>query len=186
MSKLIKFAKEFALKHHGDQEHGCLRIDQHLADVAKHVSKHARLHSVTNVWHDIAVASAWLHDVIEDTKVTENKLSKALVEAGFAFDDVHYVLDIVNAVTDKSGKGRKERHINTYWAIRENPRALLIKLCDRRHNHERSIKHGEIYAAMYAKEYDYFKFALWKPRQFPELWAELDKQNKRLQEIVGW
>jgi (p)ppGpp synthase/HD superfamily hydrolase len=186
MSKLIQFAKEFALKHHGNQEHGCLKIDEHLSDVSTHVSRHARLNDVENVWHDIAVASAWLHDVIEDTEVTENKLSKDLVEAGFGFDDVHYVLDIVNAVTDKPGKSRKERHINTYWKIRDNPRALLIKLCDRRHNHDRSIKHGEIYAAMYAKEYDYFKFALWKPRQFPELWAELDNQNKRLQEIVGW
>lgn len=186
MSKLAKFAMDFALKHHGNQEHGCLKIDQHLADVAKHVSYHAGRDGTACVWHDILVAAAWLHDVLEDTDVTESDLSKALVDAGFEFDEVHYILDIVNAVTDKPGKGRKERHINTYWAIRENPRALLIKLCDRRHNHERSIKHGEIYAAMYAKEYDYFKFALWKPRQFTELWAELDRQNKKLQEIVGW
>lgn len=186
MSKLIKFAKDFALKHHGNQEHGCLSIDQHLADVAKHVSKHARLNSVENAWHDITVASAWLHDVVEDTKVTLKSLEKALRDSGFENDLVQYTVEIVGDVTDKPGKGRKERHINTYWAIRENPRALLIKLCDRRHNHDRSIKHGEIYAAMYAKEYDYFKFALWKPRQFPELWAELDNQNKRLQEIVGW
>lgn len=186
MSKLIKFAKEFALEHHGDQEHGCLKIGEHLADVAKHVSRHARRNDTANAWHDISVAAAWLHDIIEDTDVTEKKLSNALVKAGFGFDEVHYIQDIVNAVTDKPGKGRKERHINTYWAIRENPRALLIKLCDRRHNHERSIKHGEIYAAMYAKEFEYFKFALWKPRQFPELWAELDNQNKKLQEIVGW
>jgi (p)ppGpp synthase/HD superfamily hydrolase len=186
MSRLINFAKDYALEHHGDQEHGCLKIGEHLADVANHVSRHVRLNHVENVWHDIAVASAWLHDVIEDTEVTENKLSKDLMEAGFKFDDVHYVLDIVNAVTDKPGRGRKERHLNTYWKIRENPRALLVKLCDRRHNHERSIKHGEIYAAMYSKEYDYFKFALWKPRQFKELWGELDNQNKKLQEMMGW
>lgn len=178
MSKLIKFAKDFALKHHGNQEHGCLKIGQHLADVAKHVASHTDNQAV--------IAAAWLHDVVEDTKVTLDKLEDALLKQKFDYDDVAVVRNIVSAVTDKPGKGRKERHLNTYWGIREFPPALLVKLCDRRHNQERSIAHGEIYAAMYAKEYDYFKFALWKPRQFPELWAELDKQNKKLQEIVGW
>ena len=78
MSRLINFAKDYALEHHGDQEHGCLKIGEHLADVANHVSRHVRLNHVENVWHDIAVASAWLHDVIEDTEVTENKLSMLL------------------------------------------------------------------------------------------------------------
>ena len=186
MSKLIEFAKDLALLHHGEQDHGCLKIGEHLEDVAKHVSYHAKKNRVINLYHDIMVAAAWLHDVVEDTSVTANDLEKILHEAEFDFDDVFYLTQAVRAVTDEPGRGRKERHINTYWKIRENPRAMLIKLCDRRHNHERSIKHGEIYAAMYAKEYDYFKFALWKPRQFVELWAELDNQNKKLQEIVGW
>lgn len=179
MSKLVKFAKEFALKHHGQQDHGCLKIGTHLADVAKHVGIH------TNN-EPILVSAAWLHDVIEDTKVTADRLESALFKAGFDAYEVSAVVGIVKAVTDNKGKNRKERHLNTYWGIRDNRDALLVKLCDRRHNHERSIKHGEIYAAMYAKEYDYFKFALWKPRQYPELWAELDNQNKKLQEIVGW
>ena len=179
MSKLVKFAKEFALKHHGEQDHGCLKIGTHLADVARH----AGLHSGND---PVVMAAAWLHDVVEDTKVTRERLENAMFKEGLQAHDIYDVIRIVKAVTDKPGKGRKERHLNTYWSIRENEDALLVKLCDRRHNHERSIKHGEIYAAMYAKEYDYFKFALWKPRQYPELWSELDKQNKKLQEIVGW
>ena len=179
MSKLVRFAKEFALKHHGEQDHGCLKIGAHLADVVKH----SALHSDND---PVVMAAAWLHDVVEDTKVTKERLENAMFKEGLPAHDIYEVLNIVKAVTDKPGKGRKERHLNTYWSIRENEDALLVKLCDRRHNHERSIKHGEIYAAMYAKEYDYFKFALWKPRQYTALWAELDKQNKRLQEIVGW
>jgi len=186
MSKLIKFAKDFALKHHGKQEHGCLKIDAHLADVAKHASLHIKDSFLWGNYHDEVVAAAWLHDVIEDTKVTIPQLSAELDGAGFRGDEAEITVAIVSAVTDGEGKGRKERHLNTYWKIRDYPLALLVKLCDRRHNHERSIKYGEIYAAMYAREYDYFKFALWKPRQFSELWAELDKQNKKLQEIVGW
>jgi (p)ppGpp synthase/HD superfamily hydrolase len=186
MSKLIKFAKEYALEKHGAQDHGCLKIDKHLADVAKHAAMHAKDSSVYECYYESIVAGAWLHDVVEDTKVTIDKLENDFHKAGFPLDEYHYVLQIVAACTDGPGKGRKDRHLNTYWKIRENPRALLVKLCDRRHNHERSIAHGEIYAAMYAKEFDYFKFALWRPRQLVALWAELDKQNKKLQEIVGW
>jgi len=186
MSKLIEFAKGYALAAHGSQDHGCLKIDEHLADVANHVSIHARKDSVMDVYHDSVVAAAWLHDVIEDTNKTIEDLELAFFETGFAQDEVHYTIRAVDRVTDRPGKSRKERHMNTYWRIREDNLALLIKLCDRRHNHARSIKHGEIYAAMYSQEYDYFKFALWKPRQFIELWSELDSQNKRLQEITGW
>lgn len=186
MSKLIEFAKSFALEHHGGQDHGCLKIGDHLEDVAAHVSSVARVDPSLHMHHDKIVAAAWLHDVIEDTNVTQKSLFDAIGDAGFHSDEAYFVSDLVHAVTDEPGKSRKERHLNTYWKIRAYEPAVLVKLCDRRHNHERSIKHGEIYAAMYAKEYDYFKFALWKPRQYPELWSELDKQNKKLQEIVGW
>lgn len=185
MSRIIQFAKDFALLHHGEQDHGCLKIGEHLADVASHVSYHAKKHSVEEVFHDTTVAAAWLHDIVEDTSVTSELLEDVLHDAHFNFDDVFYTTQAVRAVTDKAGRGRKERHLKTYWQIRDNPRALLIKLCDRRHNHERSIKHGEIYAAMYAKEFDYFKFALWRPDQYKDLWAELDRQNNKMQEMLG-
>ena len=186
MSKLIKFAKEFALKHHGKQEHGCLFIEEHLADVAKNVSLHTKNSRDWKYYHDEAVAGAWLHDLIEDTNVTLDQLRDEMTKQGFSDRSIAMVCHIVGCVTDGPGKSRKERHLNTYHKIRNNSLALLVKLCDRRHNHERSIKHGEIYAAMYAKEWDYFRFALWSPRQFTKLWAALSKQNKRLQEIVGW
>jgi len=190
MSKLVNFAKDFAIKSHGTQLHGCLNIDKHLANVAKHVERHAEHHSAIydhglTEYVDCLVAAAWLHDVIEDTNVTIDDLEDEMVERGFA-NQITPVVSIVSAVTDEPGKSRMERHMNTYWKIRAHEGALLVKLCDRRHNQSRSIKHGEIYAAMYAKEYNYFKFALWKPGQFEELWDELDNQNKKLQEIIGW
>ena len=185
MSRIIQFAKDFALLHHGEQAHGCLKIGEHLEDVARHVSYHAKKNSIEEVFHDTTVAAAWLHDVVEDTSVTLELLGDALHDAGFAFDEVFYTTQTVKAVTDGDGRSRKERHLKTYWGIRDNQRALLVKLCDRRHNHERSIRHGEIYAAMYAKEYDYFKFALWRPNQYKQLWAELDEQNHKMQEMLG-
>lgn len=183
MSKLIKFAREYALKHHGDQDHGCLKIGKHLEDVAKHVAQN---YEGPLDHKDPVVAAAWLHDLLEDTNVDEARLEKDMFKAGFAPDDVYMIRNIVKRVTDGSGLNRKERHLNTYWRIREDRYALLIKLCDRRHNHERSIQNGEIYAAMYAKEWDYFRFALWYPGVYRKLWTELSKQNKILQQIVGW
>jgi hypothetical protein len=70
--------------------------------------------------------------------------------------------------------------------IRQDPDATLIKLCDRRHNQARSIKHGEHYAAMYEREYIYFKFALWKPGQFVALWDELDQQYEEMKQKMSW
>lgn len=180
MSKIVKFAKRLALVNHGEQEHGCLSISEHLADVAKHVKKHAKGMPYRNE----IVAAAWLHDVIEDTDMTIEDLESYFCDAGFDPDDYWHVTKIVDAVTDEPGSSRKERHLNTYWKIREDASATLVKLCDRRHNQSRSIKHGEIYAAMYAKEYDYFKFALWNPSDYQDLWAELDEQNRKMREML--
>lgn len=183
MSKLVKFAKKYAMEHHGDQDHGCLKIGAHLADVAANVAKN---YEGPVDLKDVVVAAAWLHDLLEDTKVTRDRLERDMLKAGFSYETVTAVVKIVANVTDSDGMNRKERHLNTYWKIRDDRYALLVKLCDRRHNHQRSIQHGEIYAAMYAKEWEYFRFALWNPHQYKKLWAELSKQNKVLQEIVGW
>lgn len=162
-----------ALKAHGDQAHGSLKIGDHLQNVVDHVNKH--YDSKVNVSdREEVLAAAWLHDVLEDTNVTFEQ-----VEDQFGFD----VACMVEALTDKQGKNRMERHLKTYHAIRRNPDATLIKLCDRRHNHERSIQHCESYAAMYRSEYIYFKFALYTPGRFSSLWRELDAQYNKLCEM---
>ena len=95
-----------------------------------------------------------------------------------------FVSDIVSLVTDKHGANRYERHLHTYHMIRGNPDALLVKLCDRRHNHARSITHNERWAAMYRDEYRYFKIALWRPHQYEDLWGELDAQYEQLKRMA--
>lgn len=162
-------AEAFALKAHGDQPHGCLKIEDHLRDVVKHV----KLHYCEDNWAmlDDVVAAAWLHDCCEDTNVTLEDIDREF--NGF-------VADIVELVTDKKGANRYERHLRTYHALRGSPDALLVKLCDRRHNHERSIKYGEHWASMYRQEFPYFQMALWKPNQFVGLWKELNNQYETL------
>jgi hypothetical protein len=38
---------------------------------------------------------------------------------------------------------------------------------------------------MYKAEYLYFKFALYKPHQFPKLWTELDAQYEEMKQRLS-
>jgi len=40
--------------------------------------------------------------------------------------------------------------------------------------------------AMYKSEFNYFKFALWDPHRFRDLWAELDGQYEEMQRRMSW
>jgi (p)ppGpp synthase/HD superfamily hydrolase len=164
-------AFDFAMERHGNQEHGCLSIKDHLIDVGSHVLRHYDPNvNVCSPWQ--IVQAAYLHDTIEDTGTTIDE-----IEAIFGWS----VAWIVNLVTDKDGKNRMERHLRTYHMIRTDPDAVLVKLCDRRHNHARSLTYNEKkYTKMYADEYIYFKFALYKPGQFVKLWEELDDQYEKM------
>lgn len=169
-------AGAFALERHGRQDHGCLKIEDHLKDVVDNVRKHYDPHVNMRDPEEV-IAAAWLHDIIEDTDTS-------LEEIADKFGD--NVEEMVSLLTDKHGRNRMERHLRTYHMIRRDPDALLIKLCDRRHNQARSIKHGEHWLAMYAKEYTYFKFALWTPHKFVPLWDELDAQYEEMQRKLSW
>lgn len=169
-------AAAFAIERHGAQNHGCLKISDHLADVAGKALLHYDPH-VNILEPEQVIAAAWLHDIIEDTPTTLEE-----IEDTFGYQ----VADVVNLLTDKEGRNRLERHLRTYHAIRTDPDATLIKLCDRRHNQARSIEHGEHYAAMYEREYNYFKFALWTPHWFKALWDELDCQYEELRKMLKW
>ena len=174
--KIDNAAQAFALERHGAQDHGCLKIGDHLADVAAHALKH--YDPGVNIMEpgDI-VSAAWLHDILEDTSTTYDELDEYFGTR---------ITDVVELLTDKSGRNRLERHLRTYHAIRTDPDATLIKLCDRRHNQDRSLKHGEHWMVMYEREYNYFKFALWTPHKFKKLWEELDWQNEEMKKKLTW
>ena len=173
-SDVERYVSEFAVKSHGDQQHGCLKIEEHLRDVAENVKRHYNPNENWAPLEDV-VAAAWLHDLVEDTPITIDEIDERFGDS---------VGDIVSLVTDKDGANRYERHLYTYHMIRTDPDALLVKLCDRRHNHDRSITHNERWAAMYRDEYRYFKMALWRPHQFKKLWEELDAQYEQLKRMA--
>lgn len=169
-------AEAFALERHGKQKHGSLMIEEHLRDVVENVRKHYDPHVNTSDPEEV-IAAAWMHDIMEDTSTDSDE-----IEAMFGERVAH----IVGLLTDKQGYNRLERHLYTYHMIRTDNDALLIKLCDRRHNQARSLAHGEHWMAMYLKEYTYFKFALWTPHKFKHLWLELDSQYAQMQEKLSW
>lgn len=178
MSKLIERAKEFALNAHKDQMHGSVPITVHLEAVSAKATEEA-INYFDPVYDekDIEniIASAWLHDVAEDTSITLNDIEK---EFGF---DVAY---IVLGVTDGPGKNRLERHLNTYWRTRRNPSAVFVKMCDRWHNQKRSTEKAERYMEMYHREYLYFKFALYECGIYDYFWDQLDLQYETMDEII--
>ena len=174
--KVDNAAAAFAIERHGAQDHGCLKIEVHLADVAWNARMHYDPH-VNILEPEQVIAAAWLHDIIEDTPTILEE-----IEDKFGYQ----VADVVNLLTDKEGRNRLERHLRTYHAIRTDPDATLIKLCDRRHNQDRSLKHGEHWMVMYEREYNYFKFALWTPHKFKKLWEELDWQNEEMKKKLTW
>ncbi len=169
-------AGAFALERHGIQPHGSLTIAYHLQNVADHVRTHYDPRLNLRDFEEVH-AAAWLHDILEDTETDYEEIEKRFGES---------VADLVETLTDKQGRNRLERHLRTYHYIRRDADAVLIKLCDRRHNQERSIQHGEHWMAMYMKEFNYFKFALWEPHKFKALWDELDAQHEEMKRKMAW
>ena len=174
--KVDNTAAAFAIERHGAQDHGCLKIEVHLADVAWNARMHYDPH-VNILEPEQIIAAAWLHDIIEDTSTIIDEIDQRFGAS---------IGNVVNLLTDKEGRNRLERHLRTYHAIRTDPDATLIKLCDRRHNQDRSLKHGEHWMVMYQREYNYFKFALWTPHKFKKLWEELDWQYEEMTKKLTW
>jgi len=167
---LINMAKEFALDMHGAQRHGSLTISDHLnMVVGKAIQEYDHAFPLRGCGQVELIQAAWLHDVLEDTTATYPELVE------------HFgicVADMVQAVTDGPGLNRQERHLNTYYRTRQNRGATFVKLCDRWHNQHRSLAHKEVrFASEYAREYTYFKFALYERPLFASFWKQMDEQH---------
>ena len=106
---------DFASKHHKGQWYGSKPYMYHL----KKVSDVALDCDYTD---ESILMSCLLHDVIEDTMATYKDVKENFGEE---------VAEIVYCVTDELGRSRKERKSKTYKKIRNNPKSIVVKLCDR-------------------------------------------------------
>ena len=117
--------------------------------------------------HERLRAAAWLHDSVEDTALTVDEVCDL---AG------PEVAEIVEKVTDKEGKNRRERHEKTYPSIGDCPDATAVKLADRIANVENCILDSQTgLASMYRDEHDRFREMVCRNReQFRPMWDHLD------------
>lgn len=114
---------------------------------------------------ETALAAAFCHDLIEDTRETYNDVKSATNEA---------IAEVVYALTNEKGKNRKERANEKYYqGIRENEIAVFVKICDRLANVKFSKDTESKMFAVYKKEHWDFKNILYTI-EFKDMWIELD------------
>ena len=107
-AELVATARRLAAHHHAGQ------VDKAGQPYIGHIERVAD--RVSHLEPEV-VAAAWLHDIIEDTPVTEADLAAAGIPA--------VVIEAVVLLTKTGGP------LDTYYArIRENPLALAVKLAD--------------------------------------------------------
>lgn len=136
----IQIARYFAMGSHRNQMYGEHPYVFHLDAVA------AVLREVKVSTFSILHQAAYLHDVMEDCGITKETITELFGSM---------VAELVELVTDKPGKNRRERHELTYPLIALNRRATILKLADRVANVRASLNDPQR-LKMYAKEYARF------------------------------
>lgn len=147
MNKL-EFAKQLANMMHCRQKYNGYPYTHHLEKVEKVLSRFGFADE------DLAVC-AWLHDIIEDVLGIEYEH----IRVGFGEDIANIIFCVTNAV----GRNRKEKFKYTYPKMRENKKAIVLKLADRIANIENGKEHQTSYVQMYQSEWANFYEALYDP-----------------------
>jgi (p)ppGpp synthase/HD superfamily hydrolase len=155
---IVEVAREFAAVVHAKQMYdGKPYVSAHLDKVADNLRRFTS--------DPVALAMAYLHDVLEDTDITYDELGEVF---GYTIaNGVHFL-------TDQKGKNRFERQLVTYSRLRDEPTALLVKLCDRITNMQSSF--GTKHAITYVNEYERFKGSLYSEdmKALTDAWKYLD------------
>lgn len=142
--------RTFAIQAHGDQRYGIYPYAYHLASVEFELVELLKLDPKFThfAFEDVEFyrATAWLHDVLEDTNVTFDQLK-------IVFD--RNIAEIVWAVTG-IGENRKARLDSIRSKIQAEPEAAVLKLADRISNIKMSLQTGSNQLSMYRKEHSSF------------------------------
>lgn len=170
---LVREARAFAVRAHGRQKYGDEPYSVHLDEVAE----------VTRGVEDspLALAVAYLHDVLEDTAVEPEELESAFCShgPGLARD----LCEAVMAVTDPEAPSRRTRKDKLHARLAgldhkiECARvALLVKTADRVANVRSCVRDGKDgLLGMYRKEHVDFRDAVRREGLAEGLWEELEK-----------
>jgi (p)ppGpp synthase/HD superfamily hydrolase len=166
--KFIDVAEKFAIDAHEKTNHfydTYLPYSFHLRMVVK--ACHDFLKLIPENKRHIVVSAGFLHDSIEDARLTYNDVKSVTnVE----------VAEIVRAVTNYGrGRDRNERMPDfVYDDIRNTEFATFVKLADRIANVQYSKMTGSSMFKKYSKEQEHFKSKLFVDGQYIEMWEYLD------------
>lgn len=142
---LAKEAALFAIQKHdidANQKYNGHPYSLHLSMVADEAAAHIDL--VPSFIRPCIVPAAWLHDCIEDARVTYSTIKEKF---GLA------IAEIVFALTNEKGRTRKDRANEAYYeGLRKTTGATLIKMCDRIANVRFSVENNSPQIEMYRKE----------------------------------
>lgn len=150
---LQETAKNFAINCHQTTNHfyDGLPYEFHLNMVVETAKKF--IHLIPESDREFVLASCWVHDTIEDTRVTYNDVKELLGEE---------IAEIAYALTNEKGKTRKERaNIKYYSGIRDTKYAAFVKICDRIANSEYSYDQQSTMFNKYKSEFDEFEYWLY-------------------------
>ncbi|MDR1170785.1 MAG: phosphodiesterase [Prevotellaceae bacterium] len=164
-----------ALHHQTNQEYDeDLPYGFHLKLVASFVTKYGYLVAGNEPDVLILYAAAYLHDSIEDARLSYNDVvkllkklnEKVLLPEGNIRTSVEtFTPEIVYALTNEKGRTRAERANDRYYeGIRKTRFAPFVKMCDRMAN----IRYGTLFAGksrmfdIYRKEHRHFIDAIGK------------------------
>ena len=122
-------------------------------------------------YEDLFIACL-LHDTVEDTDVRISDIALLFGER---------VAALVDAVTCRPARSRKEKFAEAYPRIRATKGAVLVKLADRLANVRAGIATRSPLVLMYLKEYPTFRDELRDPSDAlaKPMWDELDR-------LLGW
>ncbi len=157
----VKFAKQFASALHADQ--------RQLYDDGQPYSVHLDFVHDTLLLFDFIdrdiLAAAYLHDVVEDTKIDQSVISSLFGGK---------IATLVWAVTDEPGKNRKERKAATYPKIKATPGATALKLADRIANVKYAVDTKNVrMLKMYRQEQPDFELQLRVVGDLDRMWNHL-------------
>ena len=166
---MINEARHFAIMAHWGQMYGKKPYLYHLQKVVDNVTTFAESWSLSKIQNDLQIrrALAWLHDVVEDTDVTIEKISQEFDE-----EIAGLVSLLTNLLTyDPDACEFKPDKEKTYQRIQTNRHAVFVKLCDRLANVSEGEKNDK-----YRKEHSLFKEILYKEGEFENLWSAIHEQ----------
>lgn len=165
----------FAIHAHGEQKYGDEPYVVHLDEVVA-VLRSFGYNDLRNPYHLIILKAAYLHDVIEDSKLADRRELYGMVFRVAGAEAADAVRRVTDAELPNPNATRKEIKAATYPHIWAHPAATIVKLADRIANVRRARQDFSARPwQRYSEEYTTFRSALYFPGIADEMWAHLDE-----------